>query len=306
MKRLVLILLFFLLLMNLLPSCATQGAIRAEEYFSIGMAYYDLGNYAEAERWLLRARQSDRTMIASEYNLGRIAFETGRYEEASLYFESILIRDPDNLMALRSAAYSRIHNGDYEKALDLYSRILILVPESADDGYNHALVLYSMEMYQDSENVLLRYPLSLEVNPATILLLARVQKAQDKIEAIDSYAHWVTLSNSPSSQGLFEYAEVLEGSEFYARALEQYDAALGAMNQDTANLSRALIYFRTARLHLIADPESREGILAFETAINLGYDDTSAIDELMGNERISGDHRAEIQRLLEERNSREQ
>ena len=83
-----------------LSSCASRAATRAEEYFSIGMAYFEMGKYAEAELWLNRARAVDKTMTASEYNLGRIAFERGRYEEAARHFENILIRDPDNVMAL--------------------------------------------------------------------------------------------------------------------------------------------------------------------------------------------------------------
>ncbi|MCL2271042.1 MAG: tetratricopeptide repeat protein, partial [Treponema sp.] len=58
-----------------LNGCASWGAASAEEYFSIGMAYYDMGKFAEAEKWLNRAKARDRTMSASEYNLGRIAFE---------------------------------------------------------------------------------------------------------------------------------------------------------------------------------------------------------------------------------------
>jgi tetratricopeptide (TPR) repeat protein len=132
-----------------LSSCASRGDVRAEEYFSIGMAYFELGNYAEAEKWLDRARTSNKTLIASEYNLGRIAFETGRYGDAVLHFERILVRDPDNVMALQAAAYSRIKNGDLEKAEALYNRVLVLVPESADDGFNYALVLYGLKQYDN-------------------------------------------------------------------------------------------------------------------------------------------------------------
>ena len=67
-------------------SCATRNVAQAEEYFTIGMAFFELGRFTDAELWLNRARTMDRTMIATEYNLGRIAFETGRYLEAARYF----------------------------------------------------------------------------------------------------------------------------------------------------------------------------------------------------------------------------
>ncbi|MDR2363935.1 MAG: tetratricopeptide repeat protein, partial [Spirochaetaceae bacterium] len=38
-----------------ISSCATWGA-SAEEYYSLGMAYFELGKFEEAEKWLNRAR----------------------------------------------------------------------------------------------------------------------------------------------------------------------------------------------------------------------------------------------------------
>ena len=203
---------FLLIIMTgiFFSSCASRGAAQAEEYFSIGMAYYEMGKFAEAEKWLNRARAAERTMTASDYNLGRIAFETGRYEEAAKHFERILVRDPENVMALQAAAYSRIKNGDLEKAESLYNRVLALIPESSDDGFNYALVLYSLKKYDKCENVLNKYPYALDENSASILLFARAQKAQNKIEAVDSYAKWVTVTTGTANpQGLYEYAQVL-------------------------------------------------------------------------------------------------
>ena len=113
-------------------SCAGNAA-SAQEYFSIGMAYFDLGKYEDAEKWLNRAMQSDRTMTASQYNLGRLAFERQRYSEAARHFEDVLKKDPNNVLALRAAAYTRIKTGDIDIAQRHYSRLLELVPENADD-----------------------------------------------------------------------------------------------------------------------------------------------------------------------------
>lgn len=293
-----LILIPLLVSAGVLSSCATRGVIQAEEYFEIGLAFFNLGRFAEAETWFNRARAADRTMVASEYNLGRIAFATGHFAEAAGYFESILERDPENVMALKAAAFSRIKNGDLEKADALYARVLALVPESADNGFNHALVLFAMERFEESEEVLKRFPLALEENASSILLLARAQKAQNKIEAIDSFAHWLTIhTGDPNPLGIFEYGQALEAGGFYARALEQYDAAIAALVREIPALSRATARFARARLLLTVDPDNPEGMPEFNNAISGGFDDTDAIRDLFNDTRVTSDNRDEIRRV---------
>ena len=298
------VLFFFSLILIFSPalsSCVTQGAAQAEEYFSIGMAFFDLGRFAEAEQWLNRARSADRTMVASEYNLGRIAFETGRFEEAARLFERILVNDPENVMALQAAAFSRIKNGDLQRAESHYSRVLALVPESADDGFNHALVLYALERYDESEEVLNRYPFALDERASSVLLLARNHKAQNKVEAIDTYARWVIINeDAVNPQGFFEYAQVLEAAGFYARALEQYQVAIDTVTTDTEEFNKAMAMFERARLLLTVDPQNDEGIEGFTASISEGFDDTAAIRTLLDDQRLSSSNRAEVRRVLED------
>ena len=274
----------------LFSSCASgRGAMQAEEFFSIGMAFFDLGRFAEAEVWFNRALASDRTMIASEYNLGRIAFETGRFEEAARLFERILRQDPYNVMALRAAAYSRIKNGDLEMAAELYYRVLALIPESVDGGFNYALVLFALGRYEESEATLNRHPHALEGSAPSLLLLARAQKAQSRIEALDSYARWVSAvsTGTPSPQGLFEFAQVLEAAGFYSRAIEQLDDAMEALPADTATLRRSTLMFEKARILLVADPENEDGMEELNAAVTAGFYDTDAIEALLRDDRVT-------------------
>lgn len=279
-------------------SCASRNTARAEEYFSIGMAYFDMGKYAEAEQWLNRAVAMDKTMTASEYNLGRISFERGRYDEAVLHFENVLIKDPDNVMALKAAAYSQIKNRNLEKAEAHYNRVLELVPESVDDGYNYALVLYGLSKYETCEIVLNKYPFALKENAPSILLLARAQKAQNKVEAADSYDKWLIAAGTPGAQGLYEYAQVLESAGLYARALEQYKAAINALTEDTKELRKSKIRFEEARLIMIADPENEEGISELNLAVSEGFMDTAAVEDLLLDERITQANKDEIKNTI--------
>jgi tetratricopeptide (TPR) repeat protein len=281
-----------------LAGCAGWGAASAEEYFSIGMAYYDMGKFDEAEKWLNRARAKDRTKVASEYNLGRIAFEAGRYDDALKYFDSILKRDPHNVLALKAAAYTRIRTGEIEKAAALYDRVLLLVPESADDGYNYSLVLFAMKKYAEAEQVLKNHEFALLDNNDVLLLYARAQKEQGKPEAIDSYEKW--LVNNSSASVRYEYGKVLESHELYARALEEYRLALTGLPADSVDPSKPELRFSIAALLLVADPGNAEGITELKEAVSDGYADSEKIEELLGDARITAGHKDEIRAIVTE------
>ncbi|MDR0554301.1 MAG: tetratricopeptide repeat protein [Treponema sp.] len=293
-----LILLFFLF------SCAVfREVTSAEEYYSLGMAYFELGKYAEAEKWLNRARAVDKTKVASEYNLGRIAFETERYEEALRYFNRILTKDPENILALKAAAYTLIKTGDLAEAETFYDRVLALVPESADDGYNYALILFALEKYAEAETVLLKYPYTLDDNSDAILLLARSQNKLEKAEAVDRYAQW--LQNKTDNMVRYEYAQLLEKEEFYARALEEYRTILSALPRGASSggaqaqgPERSAIRFTIGRLLLIADPENQEGITELGQAVDEGFNDTAALESLLEREGVTDAGRDDIRKLI--------
>jgi len=279
-----------------LEGCA--GAASAEEYYTIGMAYYDIGKYEDAEKWLLRAKAVDKTKNASEYNLGRIAFEAKRYDEAIKHFEAILKRDPDNVPALKAAAYTHIKNGNIEKASAHYKKLLALVPESHDDGYNYALVLFAMKKYDEAEQVLKKYEYALLDNADVLLLYARSQKEQGKPEAIDTYASW--LVNNSDAKVRYEYAGLLEGQQMYARALEEYRTAYTGLSSDSADPSKPGLKFVIARLMLTADAENAAGAAELKAAVDEGYNDFDEIEKLLADERVSAANKKEIQAIVTE------
>jgi tetratricopeptide (TPR) repeat protein len=279
-------------------SCASWNAATAEEYFSLGMAYFELGKFEEAEKWLNRARAADRTQTASDYNLGRIAFDAGRYEDAAKHFEAVLKRDPQNVMALKAAAYTRIKTGDFDAAGEYYQRVLALVPESADDGYNYALVLFATKKYAAAEEVLAAYEFALLDNNEVLLLYARIQAAQDKVEALDSYAQWLINNSDPKVR--YEYAQLLEKEELYARALEEYRTALNSLPQDSTDPKKPDIRYTIARLLLIADAESGEGVTELKTAVSEGFSDMETLEKLLDDERISKANQESIRTLIDD------
>jgi tetratricopeptide (TPR) repeat protein len=306
-SRGLIVILLVLLIAPLFSNCAS-GAASAEEYFALGMAYFDLGRYDEAEKWLNRARRADKTMMASEYNLGRIAYETGRYEDSARHFDRILARDGENVMALRSSAYTHIKLGDLVKAEQLYDKVLQLVPESADEGYNYALVLLALEKPEKAEEVLRKYQITMADNSNTLLLFARIQKTLNKPEAIDTYAQW--LQQTPSdNQVRYEYAQVLEQSEFYARAIEEYRMVYRGLPsgqvEGAGELTRPNVGFILSRILLTADPEKEDGISELKSAVNDGLTDKDKIRTLLNEPAITEAHKTEIRDIIEEMEKKE-
>ncbi|MDR1142850.1 MAG: tetratricopeptide repeat protein [Spirochaetaceae bacterium] len=217
-------------------SCASSS-VRAEEYYALGAAYFELKKYDEAEKWFNRAKFYQATRNASEYHLGRIAFEKGGYEKALVYFERILARDPENVTALRAAAYACIKTEELEKAREWYRQVLELVPESYDEGFNYALVLMALGEAETAEQVLVKY--NNTENPEALLLLARAQKQQGKPEAADAYT--ASLLKNDDAAVRAEFAGYLEEQGLAGRALEEYQLALqGAAEDKKADIQGAI------------------------------------------------------------------
>lgn len=296
-RKLISIILFLLGIMFLLSCASRAGAVSAEEYYSLGMAYMDMGRYEEAEIWFQRAQSADKTKTASEYNLGRIAFETGRYEESAEIFESLVRQDPQNTLALKAAAYARIRNDDLELAENHYKKLLELIPESVDDGYNYALVLFALGKTDEASGLISKYAFALYENDDLLLLNARIQKAEKKIEAVDSYDLW--LKENSDLQVQFEYAEALEHAELYAKALENYREIFDADLSEFPGLTKPLLRFSIARVLLVSDPSVDDGITELQGAVTDGFTDKEAIGGLLNVTGISAGHKEEIRTILD-------
>jgi tetratricopeptide (TPR) repeat protein len=275
---------FFLALLLAVTEFSCVSDTRAEDYYALGKAYFDLGNYEEAGKWFTKSKFNEKTKLASMYNLGRVSFERGSYDKALEYFESILKTDPENLTALKAAAYTCAKTGDTQAALEYYRRAVALLPENAEERYNYALLLATLEMYEDAETVLLSNDGILSptdsLDNKKLLLLARVQKSLGKPEAVDGYNAYLAKIDDPAVR--FEFAEILEEQKLYAKALEEY-VRLNETPQsgtDTKQPEKSLVLFRIARVMLISDPADEEGLAALEEALKNGYTDLTEIDAL--------------------------
>ncbi len=286
----------------MLGACATTGPM-GDEYFSIGMAYFDVGKFAQSEKWLLKAQGFPKNRHASLYNLGRIYFETKRYGESIQAFDELLELDPENILALKSAAFVRIKVGTGEalaQALSLYEKVVALVPDSTDSGYNYALVLFTLKEYGRAETVLMGLPETLQETGEALLLLARAQKAIGKAESIDSYEAWLDEWDEPKV--MVEYAEACESAGFFARAVEAYDMVFESIesgSKGAAELNKdGALRFRKSRALMASGSE--EGLVELDSAVSDGFKDAEQLENLLGDTRLPEKFRARIEEILTE------
>lgn len=300
--------------------CASSGKVpSAQDYYTLGMAYFDLGKYAEAEKWLLQARRADQTFTASEYNLGRIAFELGRYDEACERFEGLLQKDPDNVMVLKAAAFARLKWGDLGKAETYYKRIVDLSPASVDSRYNYALVLNALGKYEAAEHLLLQLLNENKNDFTSLLLLARTRNAEGKVEALDDYARY--LMNNENSEVRLEYAQALVKAQYFGRSLENYQALLKLSSDALGGIKKADLYFEAAKILLLSGPaigigpsvtpndtsggpsapieQENLGLTYLKNALREGFKDSQALSALIQDSRLSKGQKEKIEALTQ-------
>lgn len=290
---------FVFFLPILLLSCASVGGtvVRAEEYFSIAGAYFELGKYVEAERWYKLAAQHEKTRFASEYNLARIAFQKNESEGAARRFESLLKYDPSNAMVLRAAAYSWMKAKKWDKAIALFERISDLLPETEDARYNFALALSSADRLDEAFVKLLPFVQRNPDDRDALLLLARIEKRLQKPEAADHYSEVLKLKDDPAVK--LESAEVFESLQLFAMALELY-RSLAAAADSIPNVGKGELRFRAFRVMLLAGDDESKTLEELQAALDAGFSDAAALREAAGNDSISDSMKQHLEKAAEE------
>jgi tetratricopeptide (TPR) repeat protein len=153
-----------------------------------------------------------------------------------------------------------------------------------------------MKKFAEAEQVLKNHEFALLDNNDVLLLYARAQKEQNKPEAIDTYNKWFV--NNTSAQVSFEYGQLLESQELYARAQEEYRAVLEGLPSGSVDPSKQEVRFTIARLLLIAEAASNKGITELQEAVNEGFVDTEAINKLLDEARISAANKESIRAIV--------
>lgn len=277
-------------------SCASRVSYRelAQEYYNLGNAFFELGDYERSFSYYTRAVELDDELPASGYNLARLYAQREEYESALELLRDLLRDDPENGLYRETEAYLLYHTGDPVAARAAYRTLIGRYPARSRIRYNLALLELQEERAAVARRVLeFGLPYAQE-DSEYYWLLADACYRSDDIEAAADY--------------LETYRSiVLEEPELMARLAKRYadwDFQLAALEvlaeiPETVD-GDAELQFLEAQLYLTATPDFDTGIAALRAALTAGFDETEALRDLLFAVR-SGDRDA-VQAVYDEYN----
>ena len=133
-----------IVLLYSLLSCAStvKSTDLASEYYNLGNAYFEVGNYTRAILFFQKAITFDESLNKAGFNLSLALIKDGRPGEAEEVVGKLLVMDPDNQSLLEVLAFAYHGQDQDEKAIAVYQQILDVSPEQVDARYNLAVLLW--------------------------------------------------------------------------------------------------------------------------------------------------------------------
>jgi tetratricopeptide (TPR) repeat protein len=244
-------------------------------HYSLAMAYRGLGDAEAAKRHLeMRGTVGVRPPdpVVEQLQLlkegervhlvrGRLAFASGRYQEAADEFGAAVAADPRSARALVNLGTALAQLGDIDAAIGRFEEALEIEPEQMTAHFNLGSTLltrnHPAEALPHLQKVVAAAPYDAEAQ----LILARAMVASgDDWESLEHFRHAAELD--PANE-----AAVLGGAAALVR-LEQYSRAKSVLEAGRRRMpASGDIIFALARL-LVAcpDPEFRDGLRALDMA----------------------------------------
>jgi tetratricopeptide (TPR) repeat protein len=285
----------FLPLILVLAGCAGgwKSAELAREYYNLGNAYYDLGEYGRAADYLARAVELDKDFPKARFNLAMALVRDGRAGLGEEIFRDLLTGDPQNLTLAEGLAFSLYVQGRQEEAVRAYRDILSLEPGNSAARYNIGILFWQLEQREEALQEFLRL---LESDPEDLAALFNTGKLLFELDRYEEAAGKVEeyLQAEPGDTDAYMLlAAIYEVGEKYDRALEAYDRAL------LFDETRAEAWFFSAQILLTEVEDPARGLDALEQALVLGYDDGERIKSLLDSPELLS--RDKVEALFAER-----
>jgi tetratricopeptide (TPR) repeat protein len=307
--------------------CATTDKAQlAREWYDIGNAWFDKGEWKKAGASYSRAIALDPRLAAASFNLARALAEAEDYEGALQVADDLLVEDPGNVRVVALRAWALYKTGEAKAAIAAYDGLLELDPYAPDAIYNVALIRSSLG---EKERAAADLEPLLRAKPEDYEALALAAKLYDDLGRDEGSpapassptdepvaAAPVPPTEAPGAAPSGAQRATRTKREYRQLAIEAYEKLnaakkagpealerLGLMYEEdrrfaeaietlaaatAAGAERYLAWFALARLRLVVAEDEKGGIEALRKALEAGFVDRAAADALLAEPILPG------------------
>ncbi|MDA3951548.1 MAG: tetratricopeptide repeat protein [Spirochaeta sp.] len=258
-------------------SCASRVSYRelAQEYYNLGNAFFELGDYERSFEYYSRAVELDEELPATGYNLARLHTRRGEYDVALNVLDELLTSDPDSGLFRETRAFVLYRADRPTDARREYRALISAYPARVRLRYNLAL----LEIREDRPELALR-----------------ILEEGVELAAEDEQYHWLFAEaaylageQERAAVHLETYRELVgDDTEALARLARRYAAwdytlaALEVLAQipETVESDTALVFLQ-ASLYLTGTPEFDRGIGLLRSALQKGFTEPEPLRDLI-------------------------
>jgi tetratricopeptide (TPR) repeat protein len=265
-----------------LATCITSesGKQIASDYYNIGNAFFDLGQYEKAVTYYQDALRADPGMVKADYNLALTLVRMKRIDEAVVILKRLLTDDQKNTTLMAALGWAYHQQGKDKEALDQYEAVLALSPADQNALYNSGIILWKLAKKDDA---LERFRKVLSIAPddtdalfAAGSILLSLDQPKDSADMLSRYVE----KKPDDLDAWYLIAAGAERQLRYSRALEAYDKIV-AIDTKQANA-----WFGEARLLLTVVEDPEKGLDSLASALAAGFKDMEAIKALLGSSQL--------------------
>jgi tetratricopeptide (TPR) repeat protein len=281
-----------------LASCASTGPSPvAQEWFDLGNAWLEKGDWKKAGQAYSHALTLDPSFAGASYNLARALTESGDYEMALKVLDALASRDPGNVDIVAARAYALYKKGDAKDALAAYRELLALDAYAPDAVYNAALLELASGDASTAVADLERLTSAKPDDGQAFLLLGRAidRRAsnaatigkttaaggggsaalnESDASALAAYEKAMALGKT-DADALVRMSQLYEKTRRFSEAMDALEEAL------KADPKRAAAAFYLARLRLVVADDAEKGLAALKVALDNGFSDKDAASSLL-------------------------
>lgn len=176
--------LIFVISALLFASCGSlpgeQRVLRensAAEYVTLADGYFSQEKYAKASEYYEKALQLTESTDTVTYKLACSYAYEGEYEKAMPLFSDLLDKDPQNRTIKESLAYVTVMSGDVRGGGELYEELAADFPEDGKLLKNYVLTLIQSKNFDAAEDKIKLYKSLFGTDSNSQLLDRKLQEA---------------------------------------------------------------------------------------------------------------------------------